>query len=152
MQGENDPLAAFWMPFTANKAFKSKEPEDADPRWLALLFCDANVPDFPRLAARRGETHAEAVILARNLANTPANSLTPEDMAEEARKLARRHDMNCEVLEREDIVSLGMGAFAAVNEVYARFFTSEPPARSFVEVSALPKNALVEIEVIAYKR
>lgn len=35
-------------------------------------------------------------------------------MAEEARKLARRHDMNCEVLEREDIVSLGMGAFAAV--------------------------------------
>lgn len=29
-------------------------------------------------------------------------------MAEEARKLARRHDMNCEVLEREDIVSLGM--------------------------------------------
>ena len=97
-----------------NKAFKSKEPEDADPRWLALLFCDANVPDFPRLAARRGETHAEAVILARNLANTPANSLTPEDMAEEARKLARRHDMNCEVLEREDIVSLGMGAFAAV--------------------------------------
>ena len=37
-----------------NKAFKSKEPEDADPRWLALLFCDANVPDFPRLAARRG--------------------------------------------------------------------------------------------------
>ena len=64
-----------------NKAFKSKEPEDADPRWLALLFCDANVPDFPRLAARRGETHAEAVILARNLANTPANSLTPEDMA-----------------------------------------------------------------------
>ena len=72
------------------------------------------MPDFPRLAARRGETHAEAVILARNLANTPANSLTPEDMAEEARKLARRHDMNCEVLEREDIVSLGMGAFAAV--------------------------------------
>ena len=38
-----------------NKAFKSKEPEDADPRWLALLFCDANVPDFPRLAARRGD-------------------------------------------------------------------------------------------------
>ena len=52
-----------------NKAFKSKEPEDADPRWLALLFCDANVPDFPRLAARRGETHAEAVILDRKLAN-----------------------------------------------------------------------------------
>lgn len=97
-----------------NKAFKSKEPEDADPRWLGLLFCDASVPDVPRLAARRGESHAQAVMLARNLANAPANRLTPEDMAEEARKLARRHDMNCEVLERDDIESLGMGALAAV--------------------------------------
>ena len=50
------------------------------------------------------------------------------------------------------VFATDMGAFAAVNEVYARFFTSEPPARSFVEVSALPKSALVEIEVIAYKR
>ena len=97
-----------------NTAYKSAKPEEADPRWLGLLFCDANVPDFPRLAARRGETHAEAVILARNLANRPANILTPEGMAEEARKLARRHDMNCEVLDRADIERLGMGAFAAV--------------------------------------
>ena len=50
------------------------------------------------------------------------------------------------------VFATDMGAFPAVNEVYARFFTSEPPARSFVEVSALPKNALVEIEVIAYKK
>ena len=50
------------------------------------------------------------------------------------------------------VFATDMGAFPAVNEVYARFFTSEPPARSFVEVSALPKSALVEIEVIAYKR
>ena len=50
------------------------------------------------------------------------------------------------------VFATDMGAFSAVNEVYARFFTSEPPARSFVEVSALPKNALVEIEVIAYKK
>lgn len=42
-----------------------------------------------------------------------------------------------------------MGDFAAVNEVYSQYFTQDPPARSTVEVSALPKNALVEIEVIA---
>ena len=72
------------------------------------------ISSHPGTTKKEAETHAEAVILARNLANTPANSLTPEDTAEEARKLARRHDMNCEVLEREDIVSLGMGAFAAV--------------------------------------
>ncbi|HEX8837439.1 MAG TPA: RidA family protein [Candidatus Acidoferrum sp.] len=39
--------------------------------------------------------------------------------------------------------------FAAMNEVYAKFFTLAPPARSTVEVARLPKDALVEIEVIA---
>lgn len=41
-----------------------------------------------------------------------------------------------------------MGNFAAFNEVYARYFTGKP-ARSCVAVSALPKRALVEVEVIA---
>jgi 2-iminobutanoate/2-iminopropanoate deaminase len=42
-----------------------------------------------------------------------------------------------------------MNDFAAMNEVYARHFSSAFPARSTVQVSRLPKDALVEIEVIA---
>ena len=42
-----------------------------------------------------------------------------------------------------------MNDFAAMNEVYGRHFTSEPPARSTVEVARLPKDVLVEIDVIA---
>jgi 2-iminobutanoate/2-iminopropanoate deaminase len=42
-----------------------------------------------------------------------------------------------------------MGDFAAMNEVYGQFFKSNPPARSTVEVSQLPRNMLVEIDVIA---
>ena len=42
-----------------------------------------------------------------------------------------------------------MGDFAAMNEVYAQFFTEPFPARSAVAVKALPKGALVEIECIA---
>lgn len=42
-----------------------------------------------------------------------------------------------------------MNDFAAVNEVYARFFPENPPARSAVAVQALPKGALVEIEAVA---
>lgn len=45
-----------------------------------------------------------------------------------------------------------MGDFAAMNEVYARYFAPPdvvPPARSTVQVAALPKDALVEIECIA---
>jgi 2-iminobutanoate/2-iminopropanoate deaminase len=42
-----------------------------------------------------------------------------------------------------------MSEFAAMNEVYARFFKTAPPARVTVEVSRLPKEVLVEIDVIA---
>ncbi len=49
------------------------------------------------------------------------------------------------------VFATSMGDFAAVNGVYAKFFGKEPPARSFVEVSALPRAALVEIEVVAWK-
>jgi len=42
-----------------------------------------------------------------------------------------------------------MGDFKAVNEVYGTFFTAKPPARSAVEVAALPLGGLVEMEAIA---
>ena len=42
-----------------------------------------------------------------------------------------------------------MNEFAAMNEVYGKYFTLAPPARSTVQVARLPKDALVEIEVIA---
>ncbi len=42
-----------------------------------------------------------------------------------------------------------LGDFAKVNEVYGRYFVNSPPARSTVQVSALPKGARVEIDAIA---
>ena len=42
-----------------------------------------------------------------------------------------------------------MADFAAMNEVYGRYFKQAPPARSTVEVARLPKDVLVEIDVIA---
>ncbi len=42
-----------------------------------------------------------------------------------------------------------MNDFSAMNEVYGRHFAAEPPARSTVEVARLPKDVLVEIDVIA---
>jgi 2-iminobutanoate/2-iminopropanoate deaminase len=44
-----------------------------------------------------------------------------------------------------------MGDFEAVNRVYARFFPAHPPARSTVQVAALPRGAAVEIELTAYR-
>ena len=43
-----------------------------------------------------------------------------------------------------------LGDFAAMNEVYARYFTKNFPARSTIQVAGLPKDASVEIEVVAH--
>jgi len=43
-----------------------------------------------------------------------------------------------------------LGDFAAMNEVYGRYFTTDFPARSTVQVAALPRGAQVEIEVVAH--
>jgi 2-iminobutanoate/2-iminopropanoate deaminase len=54
-----------------------------------------------------------------------------------------------EKVVRSTVFLKNMGDFAAVNEVYGRYFNSAPPARSTVEVARLPKDVLVEIDVIA---
>jgi 2-iminobutanoate/2-iminopropanoate deaminase len=50
---------------------------------------------------------------------------------------------------RATVFLKNMADFTAMNEVYGKYFTSAPPARSTVEVSRLPKDVLVEIDVIA---
>ncbi len=54
-----------------------------------------------------------------------------------------------EKVVRAGVYLKNMGDFVAMNEVYGRYFTSAPPARATVEVSRLPKDVLVEIDVIA---
>lgn len=50
---------------------------------------------------------------------------------------------------RTTVFLKNMADFAAMNDTYAKFFTATPPARSTVEVARLPKDVLVEIDVIA---
>ena len=54
-----------------------------------------------------------------------------------------------EKVVRSTVFLKNMGDFAAMNEVYGRYFNVAPPARSTVEVARLPKDVLVEIDVIA---
>ncbi len=51
---------------------------------------------------------------------------------------------------KSTVFMTNLGDFAAMNEVYAKYFTKDFPARSTVQVAALPKGASVEIEVIAH--
>ncbi|MFB3170598.1 leucyl aminopeptidase [Neobacillus sp. 179-C4.2 HS] len=59
---------------------------------------------------------------ARTLVNIPGNLLTAKDMAEYARELAAKYDFEVEILDKEEIAKLGMGAFLAVNQG-----STEPP-------------------------
>lgn len=54
-----------------------------------------------------------------------------------------------EKVVRSTVFLKNMSDFAAMNEVYGRYFSSAPPARSTVEAARLPKDVLVEIDVIS---
>ena len=101
-----------------------------------LMFCSGQIALDPATGSMVGASPAEQT----------------EQVLKNVSALLAAEGLSLTDVVKATVFATDMGAFSAVNEVYARFFTSEPPARSFVEVSALPKNALVEIEVIAYKR
>lgn len=56
---------------------------------------------------------------------------------------------NLEKVVRSTVFLKNMSDFAAMNEVYGKYFSDKPPARATVEVARLPKDVLVEIDVIA---
>ena len=100
---------------------KKEDPEaPRDPQWLTLAFEGDYVPDGPHAAARRGERAAQAVMLARDLANTPPNMLAPEDLAERASRIAQQQGLRCTVLDEEAMRAENMGALLAVGKGSAR--------------------------------
>lgn len=86
-----------------------------DPRALTLLLTERHVPDEVQEAARLGEAEAAGICLARDLANGPANSVTPTFLAERAQNLVKDHkNMSCTVLGPAEIEELGMHSFLSV--------------------------------------
>lgn len=90
----------------------------------------------------------------------PIDPESGELVTDDIKKAAKRCILNLKaVLEAADsslknvikttVFIKNMDDFAAVNQVYGEYFTENYPARSCVEVSRLPKDALVEIEAVA---
>ena len=59
--------------------------------------------------------------------------------------------MSCDDVVKTTVFLADMNDFAAINTIYAKYFPGEAPARSCVQVAALPKGALFEIEAIAVR-
>ena len=88
----------------------------------------------------------------------PETGTLPEGIEEQTRQSLKNIDAILEAAgcNRKDVVKTtvfirDMNDFSAVNAIYADFFSGHKPARSCVEVSRLPKNGLVEIEIVAVK-
>jgi len=92
---------------------------------------------------------------------TPLDPVTMLVVGTTAPEQARQALLNAQAIVEAGGLTMGdvvkatvfirdMGQFAAINEVYATFFPGVPPARSVVEVSRLPKDVLVEVELVAY--
>ncbi|MBO7547822.1 MAG: RidA family protein [Bacteroidales bacterium] len=105
------------------------------------------------------DSGAGLIFLSGQLPIDPATGAFPEGGIEAQ---TRQSILNAEAILRAAGLTLShvvkttvfladMGDFAAMNEVYARFFQPPFPARSAVAVKTLPKGALVEIECIAAK-
>jgi 2-iminobutanoate/2-iminopropanoate deaminase len=90
----------------------------------------------------------------------PLNPVTGEwvkgDIRQQTRQVLEniKGVLESQRLELEDVIKAtiflkDMGNFNQVNEVYATYFPSSPPARSTVEVARLPKDVEIEIEAVA---
>jgi leucyl aminopeptidase len=78
------------------------------------LVCDKLTSRAVQRGLARGQAVANGVELARECANRPANHCTPTYLADQAKKIAKDHDLKLEVLDRKAVEKLGMGSFLAV--------------------------------------
>jgi 2-iminobutanoate/2-iminopropanoate deaminase len=68
---------------------------------------------------------------------------------ENLKKILEAAHSGLEQVVKTTVFLQNMGDFAAMNSIYAQYFTEPYPARSAIQVAALPKNAQVEIEAVA---
>ena len=85
-----------------------------------------------------------------------SGQIVSQDVAEQTRRVLdnltavlKAEGMDFSNIVKTTVFMTNLGDFQTMNEVYASYFTDQPPARSTVQVSALPKGAQVEIEVVA---
>lgn len=98
-----------------------------------FLFCSGQVAIDPQTqAVLDGTVEEQTQLVLKNIA-----------------AVLKQADLSFDNVVKTTIFLKSMGDFPKVNEIYAQCFKSAFPARSTVEVSRLPKDVLVEIEVIA---
>jgi 2-iminobutanoate/2-iminopropanoate deaminase len=99
-----------------------------------LLFCAGQIPIEPATG---------------NLISGDIKAQT-ERVLENVKVILEDQKINFANVVKSTVFLTNLADFAGMNEVYAKYFTENFPARSTIQVAALPKGANVEIEVIAH--
>ena len=100
-----------------------------------FLFCAGQIPLDPATGELvAGDVSAQAERVLQNIAG-----------------VLRANGMTFANVVKSTVFMVDLAHFAAMNTVYAKYFTEPFPARSTIQIAALPKGAQVEIEVIAAK-
>jgi leucyl aminopeptidase len=101
--------------FDAPRVKTDEKKQDRGARKITLLSSSKLNGEF-RAAVQHGQAVAEGMALAKDLGNLPGNICNPAYLAETARVLGREVEFDVEVLEREDMRKLGMGAALSVGQ------------------------------------
>ncbi len=118
---------------STDQAPKAIGPYSQAIRAQGLIFTSGQIPTDPATSQIvAGDVSAQTERVLKNLA-----------------AVLQASGSSLEKVLRCTVFLKNMEDFAAMNEVYGRYFKQEPPARSTVEVARLPKDVLVEIDVIA---
>ena len=118
---------------TTGRAPAAIGPYSQAVRTGSFLFCSGQIPLDP---------------MTGQLVEGGIGSQTTRALANLAAVLAAA-DVKLANVVKTTVFLVSMDDFPAMNEVYARYFDEDPPARSTIGVAALPKGARVEIEAIA---
>ena len=103
-------------------------------RVAGLLFCSGQIPLDPASGTLvAGDIKAQA-----------------ERVLENIKVILEDQKLTFANVVKSTVFLTNMADFTGMNEVYARYFTADFPARSTIQVAALPKGASIEIEVIAH--
>jgi 2-iminobutanoate/2-iminopropanoate deaminase len=119
---------------TTDKAPQAIGPYSQAVRAGDLLFCSGQIPMDPETGELvTGEIGAQTERVLKNI-----------------RAVLEAAGAGLDRVVRCTVFLADMNDFAAMNEVYGRFFEKDPPARAAVEVSRLPRDVGVEIAAVAY--
>lgn len=120
---------------TTDQAPKAIGPYSQAVQMGSFLFCSGQIPIDPKTnEVFTGDIKVQTEMVMKNIEG-----------------ILKAADLSFANIVKTTIFITNMQDFAAVNEVYAKSFTAEPPARSTVAVAALPKGVNVEIEVLAHR-